>query len=278
MFKNEYIFYQIVQKTGILIITVLAVLTISIAVSPLAIAAPNENARNPEIETITFIDKFKPIHEMPDVNTSLSCEDTSNKFAKISGGIKWKAFPVPYSINAPYPAWADAVRAGFATWDAEDHGFDPDDTEKRFFVEDGTAPKITVSWAPIDGVGGTLGVASFSYYPSLKEIISVRIIFDSDDNWTTSSGVSCTEGATNTFDVGDVATHEIGHAIGFDHVKSPNSIYNTMYKFVILDGETHKKTLGDGERIGIESLYGTSIDEPVDEGPDCSKSKSKKWC
>ena len=260
-------------------VTLFAITVVSILVSPLAIAASNENAKIPEIETITFIDKFKPIHEIPEVNTSLSCEDTSNKFAKISGGIKWNAFPVRYSINAPDVASANAVRDAFATWDAEDHGYDPDDTLKRFFVEDDTAPNITVSWAPIDGVGGTLGLASFSYYPSLKEIISVRIIFDSDDNWTTSSGVSCTEGATNTFDVGDVVTHEIGHAIGFDHVKSPNSIYYTMYTYVILDGETHKKTLGAGERIGLAYLYGTSSGGTIDEGgPDCTKSKSAKWC
>ena len=266
-------------KTGLLIITVLAVITISIAVSPLAIAVPNENSKIPEIETIIFIDKFKPIDQIPDVDTTLTCEDTSNKFAKISGGIKWNAFPVTYSIGTMPTAFADAVRDAFATWDAEEHGFAPtDQDDKKFFVEVTTGGLITVSFAFIDGVGGTLGTASLSYIPALKEIGSVRIVFDSGENWITSTAISCTEGAANTPDVGNVATHEIGHAIGFDHVKSPNSIYNTMYKFVILDGETHKKTLGDGERIGIESLYGTSIDEPVDEGPDCSKSKSKKWC
>jgi len=261
-------------KTGLLIITVLAIITISIAVLPLAIAVPNENAKIPEIETIIFIDKFKPLDQISNVDTTLTCEDTSNKFAKISGGIKWNAFPVDYSINAP-PQFTHAIRDAFATWDAEDHGGDID---KKFFNEVATGGQITVSFASIDGVGGALGSASFNYIPALKKIVSVRIVFDSSENWITSTAISCTEGAANTPDVGNVATHEIGHAIGFDHVKSPNSIYNTMYRFVILDGETHKKTLGEGERIGIESLYGTSIDEPVDEGPDCSKSKSKKWC
>jgi len=265
-------------KTGLLIITVLAVITISIAVSPLAIAVPNENSKIPEIETIIFIDKFKPLDQISNVDITLTCEDTSNKFAKISGGVKWNAFPVTYSIGTMPTDFADAVRDAFATWDAEDHGFASGDPNKKFFNEVATGGQITVSFASIDGVGGALGSASFNYIPALKKIVSVRIVFDSSENWITSTAISCTEGAANTPDVGNVATHEIGHAIGFDHVKSPNSIYNTMYRFVILDGETHKKTLGDGERIGIESLYGTSVDEPVDEGPDCSKSKSKKWC
>jgi len=250
------------------------------AVATQAIASPNENATTPEIETITFIDKYRPVHEIPNIDTNLSCEDTSNKFATISGGIKWKTFPVTYSIiNPPNTASANAVRDAFATWDAEDHGFAPGDATMQFFDEDNTSPNITVSWTSMDGPGGTLGAASMSYYPSLKELISVRIFFDSDDTWTTSNAISCTEGTAGTFDVGDVVTHEIGHAIGFDHVNSPNSIYNTMYTYVILDGETHKKTLGDGERIGIESLYGTTtIEDPPEDGPDCSKSKSKKWC
>ena len=42
-----------------------------------------------------------------------------------------------------------------------------------------------------------------------------------------------------------------------------------MYTYVIFDGETHKKTLGDGEKACIESLYGGGGGDDGDGGGKC---------
>ena len=113
-------FYQIVQKTGILIITVLAVLTISVAVSPLAIATPNENARNPDLEKIVFIHYYKPNH-VGALNCDLACEgnDDNTKFQLVSGGLKWPTLPIVYEINTEQfsPLEQAAIKNSAETWD-----------------------------------------------------------------------------------------------------------------------------------------------------------------
>lgn len=64
-------------------------------------------------------------------------------------------------------------------------------------------------------------------------------------------------------DVGNIATHEIGHFLGLDH--SSEDLFEsefeledaTMY-FAASAGETSRRTLKDDDISGIHSLYGTS--------------------
>ncbi len=225
-----------------------------------------EASSEPEIEKIIFIDRFKPTHFPPSTTDGGACDNTSTNFKKITGGVKWKTFPVTYRIdidpsfeqsNSLTAAQAKAaiVRA-FDTWDDEGHG---GDSNGDFFAETTGPANITVSFDPIDGPGGTLGFASLSYSPSSKSIFSVEIHFDSTDSWRNfplECGPQSDTPNNMEFDIENVAAHEIGHAIGFDHVNGGDDVYNTEYTYVIFEGETHKRTLGDGDRIGIASLYG----------------------
>lgn len=63
-------------------------------------------------------------------------------------------------------------------------------------------------------------------------------------------------GAAGAMDVLDIATHEIGHSFGLDHPKGAGGISClTMYAYASL-GETQKRSLGDGDVLGIRAIYG----------------------
>jgi len=284
---------------GAIILGVIIIFSGLMVISP-AIAAPNENANptvqgteDPEIKRIIFVDKYRPTHApTPGANDPVPCNNTSDNFKTIAGGIKWKqnAFPVKYyidssGVNGATPAAAkQVIRDSFDVLDNEEHG----GGKKGIFFEETTNPseaKITVMWSPLDGTGGTLGVASISYIPPSKQIVSVGIRFDSQDNWGIFNTISCGPQGVNSFDIGDVAVHEIVHAVGLDHVGSPADSYNTEYPSILWFGETHKVTLGAGEKLGMEFLYkaeGSSGGGDDNGGPgvkDCTTHpNSPKWC
>jgi len=267
---------------GAIIVGVLLIFSGLMVISP-AIAAPNENANSgsPEIERTIFIDRFLPVHDGPGSSgDETPCDVTSNKFRTISGGIKWLDFPVLYFVDGAGSGVGSAEAAvvrSFDVWDAENHG---GGASNNFFDRTFTESEadITVKWESIDGDSGTLGYAIPTYIPSLKQIIFVEIVLDADDDWNVYGAIECGDRLSG-FDIEDVTVHEIGHAIGFDHVKGKGDVFNTEYTYIIFDGETHKRTLGLGDQIGIETLYGGGGgDNGGDDGPDCTKSKSKKWC
>jgi len=223
----------------------------------------------PEVERTIFIDRYMPIDVDRKIMDPGACDNTSNNFKKISGGIHWQEFPVKYNIdtalfNGDQTAAQAAVKRAFDTWDNENHG-GKGTTQPVFFEAASKAnAKITVEWATIDGEGGTLGFASTSFIPREKRIVSVEIVLDKDETWRNFPTIECgaqgDDDEVLEFDTEDVAAHEIGHAIGFAHVKGSEDLFNTEYVSIIFEGETHKRTLGDGDKAGMFSLYGDGGD------------------
>ena len=86
-------------------------------------------------------------------------------------------------------------------------------------------------------------------YRSTGEAVESDAQYNTYYPWSTS-------GASGAMDVQAVATHEIGHTFGLDHPTSTstNSCL-TMYAYVNY-GQTHQRTLGDGDILGIKAIYG----------------------
>jgi len=97
---------------------------------------------------------------------------------------------------------------------------------------------------PFDGPGGTLAHA---YFPGKG--IGGDCHFDDDEPFT----INTYEGINLEY----VATHEFGHSLGLGHSSSPGALMGPYYQ-----GYNPNFVLPDDDRIGIQSMYGSSVSEP----------------
>jgi hypothetical protein len=165
-------------------------------------------------------------------------------------------------LSAPSPGAAGAVEAAVATVDRYV-------TTRRFVRNDQTnqinpctGEPNTVQWAPLDGPGGELARTDLCFSRKGREIGGFVLTFDSADGWALGR-----DGNPNTFDVQSVATHEMGHVAGLDHVKNRKDVCLTMYPLTGPE-ETQKRTLGWGDKLGLNVLYHHGDITP---GPGCGR-------
>jgi hypothetical protein len=199
------------------------------------------------VSRIFFIDYKGPVH----AGTGTDCGPDSASYKPIRRNLKWKSFPVPYQVDASASgldaaAAKQAVVNAFDSWDAEEH------PAGAFFAES-SAPKVTVGWAFIDGFGGTLAVTSISYNRFTNTILSASVTYDTGDSWAIYPGLSCS-GQGGAFDVEGIGAHELGHVIGLAHASKTTDSALTMYP-TAGQGETHKRTLGTGDKKGLDAIY-----------------------
>ena len=145
----------------------------------------------------------------------------------------------------------EAIKAGFTAWEDKtrtslyDGSITKGSGSRLGVVLDG---KNTVQWAPIDGFSGIIGVTYYWYYTATKEMIEFDIVLDSAESWSLT-------GAEDAFDVQNIATHEAGHTLGLKDLRSPKDGALTMHAYT-WKGDDSKKTLGSGDILGIQKIYG----------------------
>ena len=83
---------------------------------------------------------------------------------------------------------------------------------------------------------------------NLTQMIEFDQIYNTLSNWGDATKND------SVMDLQNVATHEFGHAIGLDHISTPECISSTMYPYTFV-GETSKRTLEDGDIQGLRYLY-----------------------
>ena len=98
------------------------------------------------------------------------------------------------------------------------------------------------------GNAGGGGIVAVTYVWGSRRVAIYEWDMIFGDSWEWSDG-----GSSTTFDFLSVAMHEIGHAAGLDHPAS-TCTQETMYAYVDF-GQTHQRTLNDGDIAGINALY-----------------------
>lgn len=170
-------------------------------------------------------------------------DDSSFKLLRI----KWGSTPINVNFTSSIPSdLLEAVKAGTAPWEAEEHPAGDLAVEVAGEATDG----VTVSFAPIDGPLGTLAVTSLTYTIRGKTIVRATITFDSDENWAILPS-ACGIPVANGISVEDVSVHEFGHALpALDHARGDALTMKQFYSGGM------ERTLATGDKLGIEKRYG----------------------
>lgn len=238
------------MKTKILMAILVSLLVI-LVVSP-GIPAGNKgqgagrgNAKGPpEIEVVTFVNipHWTSPPWYPD-----ECEDTDT-YRLVRGGVRWASEDLPvdcavYTSGAPTGAF-NAITPAFDEWELY--------TSTNIYENISENPTETINntvrWDIIDGPGGAIAVTRFVFYVNTKELIEFDIVFDSDETWSTTE-------EEDAFDVQNVMTHELGHTLVLDDLRSPRDGALTMHAYT-WPGDVTKKDLGSGDILGIQAIYG----------------------
>ena len=111
--------------------------------------------------------------------------------------------------------------------------------------------KNEVMFGDIDGqgvIGVTIVWGIFGGRPNKRVLVEWDMIFDDADfDWSLS-------GEAGKMDFENIATHELGHAVGMDDLYETTCSEMTMYGYAD-NGETKKRTLETGDILGIQKLY-----------------------
>ncbi|PUB15497.1 matrixin family metalloprotease [Yoonia sediminilitoris] len=150
-----------------------------------------------------------------------------------------------FAVQAAFSAWQSVTNLSFRMVE-----YDPNSSADIDIETDNASQVPNLS-------GSTVGLASYRYRSGadrdndVAEIFSATIYMDSDNTW-----VPDDEGGLSFF---AVVLHEIGHALGLDHVTDNTEIMNAT---------VYATELGDGDIAGIQALYGvresTVPDAPTD--------------
>ena len=175
---------------------------------------------------------------------------------------------VPYVINpkgAPAGAAAE-VKAGFEAWDAASSAelFKDNpttDTNSWWGKLDG---KNNVSWQIIAGYPNAIAATwiwiedkdNNGIFSAGDEVLETDIVFNQGNiKWSIDLDGEGTAYKIKTYDVRNIATHEVGHVVGLDDFYETKYSEITMYGYSS-KGETKKISLEIGDKNGTIALYG----------------------
>lgn len=191
---------------------------------------------------------------------------TSNCFSFLAKGAKWKMIE-NYLVDPTNNTGLNAtfVRSNVALdiskWEDAADGAVGNGISKNILGNevsgavdgaDTSSPdnKNEVLFANVDSPGAIAVTIVWGYFsgpPSTRELIEWDQVYDDADFAWSSSGEA------GKIDFENIATHELGHAVGMGH--SPDTCTEeTMYRFADY-GETKKRDLNAGDVAGVKSLY-----------------------
>lgn len=139
-----------------------------------------------------------------------------------------------------------AVNAAFAAWAAvADLTFMQIADGGEAFNAPGTSGDIRLGGHAFDGPSGTL---AHGYYPPVNgDTAAGDIHFDTAESWKLGWGGP-------GFNIYQVLSHELGHALGLDHTAVPNSLMNPFYTEAFMGPQAD-------DIAGMQYIYGP-VPEP----------------
>lgn len=224
------------------------------------IAHDNPDNDHPNIQSITFLH----FAHGKDPQILFEGEDLGDKpiqtyYNFISKDAKWKTTEEYYINPTNNDGLSEgdivsAITSAISEWES----YTPDifgeyisSTDKSGLNEDGE----NIIYFGDYPVGGVIAVCRI--YGTLngprqyREIIEFDIMFDTDFTWGNADIDS------SVMDLENIATHELGHAVGLGDIYQDWCTEQTMYGFSS-EGETKKRTLEFGDIAGIQALYSAS--------------------
>ncbi|MDP3882548.1 MAG: matrixin family metalloprotease [Candidatus Staskawiczbacteria bacterium] len=205
-----------------------------------------DNAGNWDLERVDFIHYARPA-KPPKGPSSDACYKLM--------GVKWSDMPVSYAIN---PANSQGLSEGFIvsaisdgaeTWDAstssELFNNPSSDYSAQYGVQDF---KNSVAFGNYSD-SNVIAVTSVWFTRRGKQIVEFDQLYNTQLNWGDASVNPA------LMDLQNIATHELGHAVGLDDIYSTSCDTVTMYGYST-EGETSKRTLEQPDINGLQKMYG----------------------
>ena len=232
-----------------------ALLENAVEVSPGVFYLGKSMDKGKVVEGYVFIHYAKPT-----LNSKPVWDETVDIYKFLYGGIKW-AGTMQYEVNSDGSELdSDAVMTALGdsleTWDAaitETSSFELFDDTLEITTEGFNSGdrKNRVTWDDLTEIFGAnvIAVNYFWFNPMTKEMLESDVRFNTYYTWSVDETCS-----GEKMDLQSIATHEFGHN-GLNDLYMAKSVELTMHGISYGYCETHKRTLGTGDRLGIQALY-----------------------
>jgi len=173
--------------------------------------------------------------------------------------LKWNSLPISYVVHPDVDACVNgAIFAGAEEWD---DWTGPEIFNNTYTSDDSVAYNVqdyknAITFDDYYTDPGIIGACMVWYNPATKQIVEFDIVFETDFAWGYAGPTNEEELVdTSVMDLQNIATHELGHAVGLADVYETECSDVTMFGYST-EGETKKRTLAEADITGIQRLYG----------------------
>ncbi|MBU4069518.1 MAG: matrixin family metalloprotease [Nanoarchaeota archaeon] len=197
--------------------------------------------------------------EVSDPNPDPEEPDTSSCYTFLAEGAKWKSVePYIFDTDNGEGLNAQVIKNNLALdigkWESATGGYDILGVGTTGDVDGNTIGQLNnkneVMFGDIDpdnAIGVTIVWGVFSSPLNRRVLVEWDMMFDDVDfDWGMDE--------SDKMDFENIATHELGHAIGMGDLYTAECDTQTMYGYST-EGETSKRDLADGDIAGINILY-----------------------